>query len=85
MSWAVAAVLFALALATYASRMAPSVVPGDPGEYQTIAARWGIGHPPGYGVYALVSNLFTHLLPVGTYAWLLFAGRRSWPLCMGSA
>jgi len=69
MSWAVAAVLFALALATYASRMAPSVVPGDPGEYQTLAARWGIGHPPGYGVYALVSNLFTHLLPVGTYAW----------------
>ena len=49
--------------------MAPSVVPGDPGEYQLIAARWGIGHPPGYGFYALLGNLFTRAVPVGTLAW----------------
>jgi hypothetical protein len=61
--------LFALSLALYLSRLAPSVVPGDPGEYQIIAARWGIGHPPGYGFYAVASNLFTHLLPLGTFAW----------------
>ncbi len=66
--WGAAAV-FLVSLCTYIVHMAPSVVPGDPGEYQLIAARWGIGHPPGYGFYALVGNLFTHLLRVGTFAW----------------
>ncbi len=65
----VAAILFILSLSTYIAHMAPSVVPGDPGEYQLIAARWGIGHPPGYGFYALVGNLFTHSVPIGTFAW----------------
>ena len=61
--------LFSLSLALYVSRMAPSVVPGDPGEYQIIAARWGIGHPPGYGFYALLGNVFTHLVPISSFAW----------------
>ncbi|MFN2131235.1 MAG: protein O-mannosyl-transferase family [Anaerolineae bacterium] len=65
----VAAALFCIALAVYGSHMAPSVVPGDPGEYQLVAARWGIAHPPGYGFYALLGNVFTHLLPVGSWAW----------------
>jgi hypothetical protein len=65
----VAVALFCTALAIYGSHMAPSVVPGDPGEYQLVAARWGIAHPPGYGTYALIGNMFTHLLPVGSFAW----------------
>ena len=69
LTWFVAAGLFLLCSVVYASRMAPSVVPGDPGEYQIIASGWGIGHPPGYGFYALLGNLFTHLLPLGTFAW----------------
>ncbi|MBN1935211.1 MAG: DUF2723 domain-containing protein [Anaerolineae bacterium] len=69
LSWGIAAGLFVVSLALYASRMAPSIVPGDPGEYQIIAARWGIGHPPGYGFYALFGNLFTHLIPFGSFAW----------------
>ncbi len=68
-SWGIAAALGGAALALYVSRMAPSVVPGDPGEYQIVAARWGIGHPPGYGFYALTGNLFTHLIPFGSFAW----------------
>jgi len=68
-SWVVGACLFCLCLVLYVSRLAPSVVPGDPGEYQIIAARWGIGHPPGYGFYALLSNVFRYLVPVGTLAW----------------
>src|SRR5512137_549482 len=68
-TWALAAGLFALCLVVYGSRMAPSVVPGDPGEYQLIATQWGIGHPPGYGFYALLGNLVTRLTPVGTPAW----------------
>lgn len=68
-SWGIAIGLFVAALALYAGRMAPSVVPGDPGEYQIVAARWGIGHPPGYGFYALLGNLFTHLVPFGSFAW----------------
>lgn len=68
-AWAVAIGLFSLSLAVYCGRMAPSVVPGDPGEYQLIATQWGIGHPPGYGFYALVGNIFTRLVPVGAPAW----------------
>lgn len=68
-TWAVAAALFSLAMAVFVSRMAPSVVPGDPGEYQLVASRWGIGHPPGYGAYALLGNVFTHLVPWGSFAW----------------
>jgi hypothetical protein len=68
-SWIAGCGLFCLCLALYTSHMAPSVVPGDPGEYQIVAARWGIGHPPGYGFYALLGNVFTHLLSVGSFAW----------------
>lgn len=68
-SIAIALALFVLSLALYVSRVAPSVIPGDPGEYQIVASRWGIGHPPGYGFYALLGNLFTHLLPFGNWAW----------------
>ena len=52
LAWVVGVGLFFSSLLLYVSRMAPSVVPGDPGEYQLVAARWGIGHPPGYGLYA---------------------------------
>ena len=69
-TWHIATVaLFCAALSVYVSHLAPSVVPGDPGEYQIIAARWGIGHPPGYGLYALLGNAFTHLVPVGSFAY----------------
>lgn len=68
-SWLIALALLTLTLAIYVSRIAPSVVPGDPGEYQVIASRWGIGHPPGYGLYALLGNVLTHLVPWGSFAW----------------
>ena len=68
-SWVTGICLFGLCLALFTSRMAPSVVPGDPGEYQIVASRWGIGHPPGYGFYALLGNVFAHLVPLGTSAW----------------
>jgi hypothetical protein len=67
--WIVPLALFLFSLILYQSRMAPSIVPGDPGEYQIIAARWGIGHPPGYGFYALLGNIFTHLVPLGSFSW----------------
>ena len=69
LSPAIAACLFCLSLAVYVRHMAPSVVPGDPGEYQVIATQWGIGHPPGYGFYALFGNLFTRLVFWGSPAW----------------
>jgi len=69
LSSAIAACLFCLSLAVYVSHMAPSVVPGDPGEYQLIATQWGIGHPPGYGFFALLGNLFTRLVFWGSPAW----------------
>ena len=68
-AWAIALALFCVTLSVYISRMAPAVVPGDPGEYQLVACRWGIAHPPGYGTYALLGNIFTRLVPWGSCAW----------------
>ena len=61
---AVAAVVFLLSLALYVLTMAPSVVAGDGGEMQTVAAVLGVAHPTGYPLFTLLGWLFTHL-PLG--------------------
>lgn len=50
----------------YAATTAQDILPADSGEFQLVAARWGIAHPPGYPLYTMVSALWTHLIPVGT-------------------
>jgi len=42
------------------------VLPADSGEFQLVAAGWGIAHPPGYPLYTLVGALWVHLLPWGS-------------------
>jgi hypothetical protein len=63
--------LFIGSLALYLSTMAPSVIMGDPGEYQFVPYVLGIAHPPGYGFYTLLGKLFATLVPLGKVAFRL--------------
>ena len=49
----IAFLLVAVAFALYLRTLAPDVLPGDPGEFQTAAWRWGLAHPTGYPIYRL--------------------------------
>ncbi|MBN2003002.1 MAG: DUF2723 domain-containing protein [Anaerolineae bacterium] len=77
----------------YAATTARDVLPADSGEFQFVAARWGIAHPPGYPLYTLAGALWMRLLPLGraayklnllsaalaaTALWLLFEAVRAW-------
>ena len=59
-----------VALALYAYTAAPGILTffDDTLEFQTVAATWGIAHPTGYPIYTLLGALWTHLLPIGTFA-----------------
>ena len=57
--------LWLAAFLVYAATTARDVLPADSGEFQLIAAGWGIGHPPGYPLYTVVSALWSRLIPVG--------------------
>lgn len=61
--------LFLGSLGLYLSTLAPSVIMGDPGEYQFVPHVLGIAHPPGYGFYTLLGKLFATLVPLGQVAW----------------
>lgn len=65
------ALTFAIALAAYVATTAPGVLPADAGEFQLVATRLGVAHPPGYPLYTLVGHLFVRLLPWGTPAYRL--------------
>lgn len=58
------------AFALYLSTLAPSVLPGDSGEFQTVAPTLGVPHPTGYPLYLVLGKLFS-LLPVGSAAYRL--------------
>ena len=64
-----AALAGAAALGLFALAAAPSVLPGDAGEFQVVVARWGVAHPPGYPLYTLLAGALGRLLPVGLWAW----------------
>ena len=60
------AALWLAAFLLYAVTTARDVLPADSGEFQLIAAGWGIAHPPGYPLYTIVGALWTRLLPLGS-------------------
>jgi hypothetical protein len=64
-------IVFAVALVAYAVTVAPDVLPADFGEFQLVAARLGVAHPPGFPLYTLSGHLFIRLLPWGTPAYRL--------------
>ncbi len=55
--------MFLGALALYWLTLSPGLLPADAGEFQLVAARLGIAHPPGYPLYTLIGGLFAHLMP----------------------
>lgn len=56
--------LFALTLGLYLRMLAPDLLPGDPGEFQFAAWRWGLAHPTGYPLYLLLGGAWQRLLNV---------------------
>ncbi len=52
----------------YAQSLVPSVLPGDPAQFQYIPAVLGIPYPPGFPLYILLGHLWS-LLPIGTLAY----------------
>jgi hypothetical protein len=61
---------FAPALALYIATLAPSVLPGDSGEFQFVAPMLGIPHPTGYPLYLVLGKLFS-LVPLQSVAYRL--------------
>lgn len=57
----------------YLATAARTVQGGDSGELVTVAAAGGVPHPSGYPLFALLSRLFTLLVPFGSVAWKVAA------------
>jgi len=66
MAWLVGLAAFSL----YAYTAAPGIVTffDDTLEFQTVAPAFGIAHPTGYPLYTIIGGIWTHLLPIGTWA-----------------
>ncbi len=58
------AFVFLVALTVYLFTLASGLQPADGGEFQLVAARFGVAHPPGYPLYSLLGGLFVRL-PLG--------------------
>lgn len=52
----------------YLSTCLPSVLSADNGEFQLVAWKLGIAHPPGYALYTLVGWLFSRLFASPAFA-----------------
>jgi tetratricopeptide (TPR) repeat protein len=64
-----AAITFLVTFGVYVATLAPNVGLLDSGELITAAAKFGVGHPPGYPFWTICGFLLTHLLPFGNLAW----------------
>jgi hypothetical protein len=58
-----------LSFALYARTLVPELLPGDGGEFQTLAYTLGHAHTTGYEVYTVLARLFTLLVPLGDIAY----------------
>jgi hypothetical protein len=63
-----ALLIFALALALYLRTLAPGLLDGDAGEFQTAAWRFGLAHPTGYPLYLLAGGVWQRLLALAGIA-----------------
>jgi hypothetical protein len=78
-------IVFLAAFALYVATLAPSVVPGDPGEYQFIPHVLGIAHPPGYAFFTIVAKVWTSVIRIGSVAYrsnMLAAAAGAWTVVM---
>lgn len=67
LDWWIGIGLCAAAFALYLRTLPPTVLDGDSGEFQYMAAILGVAHSSGYPLYLLIAKLFT-LLPFGDVA-----------------
>lgn len=58
-----------LVLAGYLLTLAPTVTFWDAGEFITAAREFGVPHPPGTPLFVIVAGVWSHLLPIGAFAW----------------
>ena len=65
---AMATLLGLASLTLYIRTLAPGLLYGDSGEFQTVIYSLGMTHPTGYPIYVLFGRLFT-MLPFGDPAW----------------
>jgi asparagine N-glycosylation enzyme membrane subunit Stt3 len=66
--YAIAAAAGVFGLCLYVITLAPGLLPGDSGEFQTLAYLLGNTHPTGYSFYLLLARLFI-LMPTGDIAY----------------
>jgi hypothetical protein len=66
--WLLPAALGLVSFAVYLRTLAPTVLPGDSGEFQFAAPLLGVAHPTGYPLYILLGKLWTLLVPWGDLA-----------------
>ena len=64
-----AGLVFFVTLGVYIATLAPDVTLEDSGELITAAAKFGVGHPPGYPLWTMSGFLLSHLFPFGNLAW----------------
>jgi tetratricopeptide (TPR) repeat protein len=64
-----AGLVFLVTLGVYIATLAPNVTLEDSGELITAAAKFGVGHPPGYPLWTMSGFLLSHLVPFGSLAW----------------
>ncbi len=64
-----AVLLGGAAFVLYARTLAPTILAGDPGEFQFASYLLGVAHPTGYPLYSLLGWAWSHLLPVGDVAY----------------
>lgn len=57
-----------LAFSLYVQSLVPSILSGDPAQFQYVPAVLGIPYPPGFPLYVLLGHLWTWL-PIGTLAY----------------
>jgi len=67
--WVLALATFLIAGARFLYDMSPEVTLQDSGELVTGAFHFGVPHPPGYPLWALLGWLWRHLIPFGNPAW----------------
>lgn len=63
-NWIWAGGVFAGALLLYSQTTARGILPADSGEFQLVAARLGVAHPPGFPLYTMLAHLAAQM-PAG--------------------
>jgi hypothetical protein len=67
--WLAFGITFVVVFAVYCSTLSTNIDLESSGMYATAAMHGGVGCPPGYPQWTLVTWLFVHVIPVGNIAW----------------